>query len=412
MSRLVNYYYHMINFTSCIAFGFQDPSTEYAKALIELHHKIFFWLILIFVFVAWLISNFIYEFNSDKVIDSRNFNSSITVFRYWPLRNSINLLIKEARVKKLLNYFKSENLIHNTNLEIIWTVIPTIILVLIGIPSFAIIYAYDEPDSNPYITLKIIGHQWYWSYEYSDYTSDTNIAFDSYMLDESELKPGQLRLLEVDNRVTLPVGTSIRFLVTSGDVLHSWSVPSMGIKVDAIPGRLNQVISLITRPGVFYGQCSELCGVNHGFMPIAVEAVSINQYLDWIKSYFQDGDVGSSSKIVKEATTVYSTNVANNSAVDKKLESSFNEMLYETDPEKLKNSTVDYKNMVLPTSISRFFLRLFYLAELYDQYMFENKDKLPKFPIGTTGEFKISEPSIEEILEWKEAKDNENSKQK
>lgn len=275
-----------------VYYGFQDPSTEYSRALIDLHHTIFFWLVIIFIFVSWILLVFIQDFQASKtIIDQKqklisNFQASDFVKK---LNISIKFIKARYNLKNLvqdnsfINYLKSENIVHNTFLEIVWTIIPTIILVFIAIPSFALLYAYDEPDSNPYVTIKVIGHQWYWSYEYSDYSSDSTVEFDSYMLSEEDLYKGQLRLLEVDNRVVLPVGASIRVLVTSGDVLHSWAIPSMGIKVDAIPGRLNQVVTFITRPGVYYGQCSELCGVNHGFMPIVIEAVSISDYMDWLQ---------------------------------------------------------------------------------------------------------------------------------
>jgi len=137
---------------------------------------------------------------------------------------------------------------------------------------------------DPAITVKAIGHQWYWTYEYSDYAASDgeSIVFDSYMIPEEDLEPGGLRLLEVDNRVMLPVNTHIRLIVSGADVIHSWTVPSFGIKVDALPGRLNQLSLFVKREGVFYGQCSEICGVNHGFMPIVVEVVSMEKYLSWV----------------------------------------------------------------------------------------------------------------------------------
>ncbi|CEI80207.1 cytochrome c oxidase subunit partial [Plasmopara halstedii] len=139
---------------------------------------------------------------------------------------------------------------------------------------------------DPIITLKVIGSQWYWSYEYSDNLefSDEPLIFDSYMVQENDLEIGQFRLLEVDNRVVVPVNSHIRVLITASDVLHSWAIPSLGIKLDACPGRLNQTSMFIKRTGVFYGQCSEICGVNHGFMPIVVEAVSLEDYLAWLKN--------------------------------------------------------------------------------------------------------------------------------
>lgn len=139
---------------------------------------------------------------------------------------------------------------------------------------------------DPIITLKVIGSQWYWSYEYSDNLefSDEPLIFDSYMVQENDLEIGQFRLLEVDNRVVVPTNSHIRVLITASDVLHSWAIPSLGVKLDACPGRLNQTSMFIKREGVFYGQCSEICGVNHGFMPIVIEAVSLEDYLTWLKN--------------------------------------------------------------------------------------------------------------------------------
>lgn len=159
---------------------------------------------------------------------------------------------------------------HSTVLETFWTVAPAILLINIAIPSFCLLYSLDDFD---YITfnIKIIGHQWYWSYEY---LSDQGSAFDSYMISTDDLELGQFRLLEVDNRIYIPINQSGRLLVTSADVLHSFAIPSAGIKVDACPGRLNQASIHLKREGVFYGQCSEICGVNHGFMPIVLVGTS------------------------------------------------------------------------------------------------------------------------------------------
>nr|AGN71566.1 cytochrome c oxidase subunit II [Spea bombifrons] len=162
-------------------------------------------------------------------------------------------------------------------IEMVWTIMPAIILIVIALPSLRILYLMDEV-SNPFLTVKAIGHQWYWSYEYSDYD---NIAFDSYMTPTQDLTPGQFRLLEVDNRMVVPMEASIRVLVSAEDVLHSWAVPSLGVKTDAIPGRLNQTSFITTRPGVFYGQCSEICGANHSFMPIVVEATPAADFNTW-----------------------------------------------------------------------------------------------------------------------------------
>ena len=186
---------------------------------------------------------------------------------------------------KSLKSISSIEFTHNTTIEIIWTTIPSLILILIAIPSFGLLYAMDD-IIDPEVTIKTIGHQWYWSYEYSDYvTTAGKISFDSYMVPDDELELGQLRLLEVDNSVVLPVGVYIRLNVSAADVLHSWAVPSLGIKIDAVPHRINSGIIFLQRTGVFYGQCSEICGVNHGFMPIVVKAVSISNYLKWINNY-------------------------------------------------------------------------------------------------------------------------------
>nr|YP_010568112.1 cytochrome c oxidase subunit II [Chalcorana labialis]UZC57506.1 cytochrome c oxidase subunit II [Chalcorana labialis] len=162
-------------------------------------------------------------------------------------------------------------------IEMVWTILPAIILIVIALPSLRILYLMDEVNS-PDLTIKTIGHQWYWSYEYSDFP---NLNFDSYMIPTKELEPGSFRLLEVDNRMVTPFGAATRILITAEDVLHSWAVPTLGIKSDAIPGRLNQASFLATHPGIFYGQCSEICGANHSFMPIVVEAIPMTNFLNW-----------------------------------------------------------------------------------------------------------------------------------
>nr|YP_010409872.1 cytochrome c oxidase subunit II [Saimiri cassiquiarensis]URH14757.1 cytochrome c oxidase subunit II [Saimiri cassiquiarensis]URH14783.1 cytochrome c oxidase subunit II [Saimiri cassiquiarensis]URH14796.1 cytochrome c oxidase subunit II [Saimiri cassiquiarensis]URH14809.1 cytochrome c oxidase subunit II [Saimiri cassiquiarensis]URH14822.1 cytochrome c oxidase subunit II [Saimiri cassiquiarensis] len=162
-------------------------------------------------------------------------------------------------------------------IEMIWTILPAIILIMIALPSLRILYMTDE-FIKPYLTLKAIGHQWYWSYEYSDYE---DLAFDSYIMPTYFLEPGEFRLLEVDNRTTLPMEADIRMLVSSHDVLHSWTVPSLGVKTDAIPGRLNQIMLASMRPGLFYGQCSEICGSNHSFMPIVLEFIYFQDFEVW-----------------------------------------------------------------------------------------------------------------------------------
>lgn len=167
---------------------------------------------------------------------------------------------------------------HNTWLEVAWTVIPVVILAVIAVPSFRVLYYMDKAP-NAEMTIKVTGYQWYWGYEYPDHGG---LTFDSYMKPENEVTDPNLRLLEVDNRVVVPVGTDIRVLVTAADVIHAWAVPALGVKKDAVPGRLNETWFRADREGIYYGQCSEICGTNHGFMPIAVEAVSKEKFQAWI----------------------------------------------------------------------------------------------------------------------------------
>jgi cytochrome c oxidase subunit 2 len=210
----------------------------------------------------------------------------IVVFVSWLLLRCLMLYNEETHAK-------TDLFSHSTLLEIVWTIVPALILMFIAIPSFALLYALDE-YIDPTITLKVIGHQWYWSYEYNDanissmegnpFQVVSTIAFDSYMIAEEDLShAGQLRLLEVDNIVKLPTKTPIRVLVTSADVLHSWAIPSLGVKVDACPGRLNQIVLFIKREGSFFGQCSEICGVNHGFMPIYIKATNLFNFTSWYR---------------------------------------------------------------------------------------------------------------------------------
>lgn len=239
-------------FTSCDAaepwqFGFQDPATPAMEGMIDFHDYIMVFLTVIAVFVLWMLIQVLVKFNED---------------------------VNPVSVK----------FTHSSVLEIVWTILPAVILMLIAVPSFGLLYSLDELI-DPTVTLKVVGHQWYWSYEYSDYATlegGESLNFDSYMIATDDLTHGSFRLLEVDNRVILPVNTHIRVLVTAADVLHSWAVPSFGIKVDACPGRLSQASLFIKREGTYYGQCSEICGVNHGFMPIVVKGVSVDNFVTWI----------------------------------------------------------------------------------------------------------------------------------
>jgi cytochrome c oxidase subunit 2 len=247
-----------------LALGFQDPASPIMEGIIDLHNHIMFYLVLILVFVLYMFFSILRDF-------------------YQPYTNPETL--DDLKLRQIL--LKGNAVVHGTLLEIIWTLTPSFILMLIAVPSFSLLYSMDE-IIDPSLTLKAVGHQWYWSYEYSDYiqTKGSTLNFDSYMLPTEELKLGQTRLLEVDNATVLPVKTHIRVIVTATDVLHSWAVPALGVKIDAVPGRLNQVQLFIKREGVYYGQCSEICGVNHGFMPIAIKGVSMSKYLNWLNAKF------------------------------------------------------------------------------------------------------------------------------
>jgi len=229
--------------------GFQDSASPTHEGMTELHDSIFFYLIIIAVGVGWVLASLVINYSAASQPLSHKYSN------------------------------------HGTLVELIWTVTPALVLVAIAFPSFKLLYVMDEVIS-PSLTVKVVGHQWYWSYELCDFVDEGGdpIEYDSYMIPESDLEDGQLRLLEVDNRVVVPVDTHVRFVVTGADVIHDFAVPALGLKIDACPGRLNQTSALAQRTGVFYGQCSELCGVYHGFMPIVVEAVDLDAYLVWLDS--------------------------------------------------------------------------------------------------------------------------------
>nr|WHS18943.1 cytochrome c oxidase subunit 2 [Argestina inconstans] len=191
----------------------------------------------------------------------------------------ITMLVSYLMISLFFNKYINRFLMESQMIELIWTILPAITLIFIALPSLRLLYLLDELN-NPLITLKSIGHQWYWSYEYSDFN---NVEFDSYMIQLDN--KNNFRLLDVDNRVILPMNNQIRILITATDVIHSWTVPSLGVKVDANPGRLNQTSFFINRPGIFFGQCSEICGANHSFMPIMIESVSIKNFINWINNY-------------------------------------------------------------------------------------------------------------------------------
>lgn len=241
---------------------FQDPATPFMEGIIDLHHDIMFLLIFISLAVICLVFRVLFLFSTVNegffgylFSKYRNFNYSIS-----------------TRTK-------------NSNLEVIWTLLPAFTLSLIAIPSFALLYAVDE-IIDPVLTLKVIGRQWNWFYEYSECGINyfEKLSFDSYMVLEEDLQITDLRLLSVDKSVYLPLLTHIRLLITSSDVLHCWAIPSLGIKMDAVPGRLNQSSVFIKRHGIFYGMCSEICGINHGFMPICIESLSFFGFEQWVHS--------------------------------------------------------------------------------------------------------------------------------
>jgi len=301
--------------------SFQKPATTMMEGIIDLHHDIFTFLVIILIFVSFMMGAILY-------------------------RSQVSFNVNNLRLP-VLQYQNAHGITHNTTLEIVWTIIPTLILLLIATPSFALIYALDE-IVEPELTIRVVGRQWYWTYEFPDNVSvelplDVNLrheviahrlttytpgvdnfsdeqyanekarwmawlpqlpiwrsyfkvdwdhegflyinapgfSFNSYIVPTEDLFPGSFRLLETDRRLVLPFGTNIRVLVTSYDVIHSWTVPSFGIKVDALPGRLNEYYLNINYLGLFYGQCSEICGVNHGFMPIKVEVTTDQQFRWW-----------------------------------------------------------------------------------------------------------------------------------
>jgi cytochrome c oxidase subunit 2 len=257
--------------------GIQDPATPALEGMLNFYNYLIIFCIIIGIVIFFFLYWIIIHFNKD-----------------------LNENIKPVQFT------------HSNVLEIVWTIIPAFILVLIAIPSFSLLYSLDEL-AHPRMTIKVIGHQWYWSYEYSNifenhfnnplneeaellamlgeiyfpkfvgkFPVSFKINFDSYMKNTDDLLIGDFRLLDVDNTLVLPTRFHIRVLVTSADVLHSWAVPSFGIKVDACPGRLSQASLLLKREGLFYGQCSEICGVNHGFMPIVVRTVTPKLFVGWV----------------------------------------------------------------------------------------------------------------------------------
>nr|YP_008474891.1 cytochrome c oxidase subunit 2 [Diddensiella santjacobensis]AGS44133.1 cytochrome c oxidase subunit 2 [Diddensiella santjacobensis] len=224
---------------------FQDTASPIAEGIVELHDTIMYYMVIVLCLVTYILLSII-----------RIYKNSIFTYKY---------------------------LVHGTALEVIWTIFPAIILVFIAFPSFILLYLSDDVIS-PSMTIKAIGYQWYWVYEYSDFVKENGdtIQLESYIVPDDMLKIGQLRKLDVDTRLVLPIDTHIRFIVTSGDVIHNFAVSSLGIKIDANPGRLNQISTIVQREGIYYGECSELCGTGHDSMPISIQAVTLPKFLQWL----------------------------------------------------------------------------------------------------------------------------------
>nr|YP_010127198.1 cytochrome c oxidase subunit II [Brevicoryne brassicae]QPO84582.1 cytochrome c oxidase subunit 2 [Brevicoryne brassicae]UGY85911.1 cytochrome oxidase subunit II [Brevicoryne brassicae] len=198
-----------------------------------------------------------------------------TIFIIIMIMSTITYMMLFIMNNKFINIKISENQM----IEFIWTTTPPIILIFIAMPSLHLLYLMDEIKC-PILTIKIFGHQWFWSYEYSDFS---NIEFESYMI--NNLNKENFRLIEVDNKTIIPYKFNIRLLISSDDVIHSWTIPSLAIKIDAIPGRMNQINLFMNRPGMYFGQCSEICGINHSFMPIQIESINLNKFIYWIKNF-------------------------------------------------------------------------------------------------------------------------------
>nr|ALO76313.1 cytochrome c oxidase subunit 2 [Omalisus fontisbellaquei] len=193
----------------------------------------------------------------------------------------ITMLVSYIMILMFKNKYINRFLLEGQSIELIWTIAPAATLIFIALPSLQLLYLLDEMNF-PLVTVKTTGHQWYWSYELADFK---NIEFDSYMIPENSSSKFSFRLLDVDNRLALPFKTQARFLVSSADVIHSWTIPSMGTKIDATPGRMNQTSFFMNKPGIYFGQCSEICGTNHSFMPIVIESIKPSSFIKWIKSF-------------------------------------------------------------------------------------------------------------------------------
>ena len=215
---------------------------------------------------------------SDGMRDIVNFHNNLLL----PIIIAISVFVLFLMLYACVRFRASANpnpskRTHNVTVEILWTLIPCLILIVMAVPSFKILYKQDTiPKAD--LTIKAVGYQWYWGYEYPD----ENIIFDSYMIEEKDLKSDQPRLLSVDNEVVVPVNKVVKVLITANDVLHAWALPAFGVKRDAVPGRINETWFKAEKEGTYYGQCSELCGIKHAFMPITVKVVSDEEYQEWL----------------------------------------------------------------------------------------------------------------------------------
>ena len=215
---------------------------------------------------------------SDSMRDIVNFHNNLLL----PIIIAISVFVLFLMLYACVRFRASANpnpskRTHNVTVEILWTLIPCLILIVMAVPSFKILYKQDTiPKAD--LTIKAVGYQWYWGYEYPD----ENIIFDSYMIEEKDLRAGQPRLLAVDNEVVVPVNKVVKVLITANDVLHAWALPAFGVKRDAVPGRINETWFKAEKEGTYYGQCSELCGIKHAFMPITVKVVSEENYQEWL----------------------------------------------------------------------------------------------------------------------------------
>nr|AAO85825.1 cytochrome c oxidase subunit II [Aphis farinosa] len=223
--------------------------------------------------MTWLKLSF--QNSNSPLMEQLIFFHDHTIFIIIMIMSTITYMMLFIMKNKFINIKISDNQM----IEFIWTTTPPIILIFIAMPSLHLLYLMDEIKC-PILTIKIFGHQWFWSYEYSDFSS---IEFESYMM--KELNKENFRLIEVDNKTIMPFKFNIRLLISSDDVIHSWTIPSLAIKIDAIPGRMNQINLFMNRPGMYFGQCSEICGINHSFMPIQIESINLNKFIYWIKNF-------------------------------------------------------------------------------------------------------------------------------